>query len=1014
MSKLIDSEQNISISQNESQKPFCTNESNPFKLLNSEIIKLKPISEENNQQKKINFSQVANNSFKALNFLRQNSTKKFEEDNQIKKVVTGNKKSLSNEDEDYIDDQKNLEMEIQKTEALNRRLYRREKICDTDTEDEESDFEKDIPWIIFPDNIYKTIWDLYIVILNLYTSIIIPYIVAFTEENEFSKFELIISISFAIDIILSFFTAYTDSEENLVKQKRKIIMTYLNGWFIIDLISVIPFQLFFKKKEKVTVTGIHKSDRLFKLIKTIRILTMSKGSTSRVTKFLLEKLKLNATIEKLIVFLLLFFLLNHLCACLWVLMAKLQDMNPDSWIVRLGYVDISNMELYTISFYWTLTTVTTVGYGDISAGTTSERVFNLFIMSFGVLLYSFAIGSLSSIVSTMDQQNEEMDQKLQILSSIKKEFNLDQGIYDKVRKVIKYDLSRNQKDKMIFLQELPNKLRIELSQIMQDKAIQNLYFFRDQPSDFFAYVAPLLKPVKFSQNDYLYKVQDMIDEMYFIAKGTVIFCLDKKYGEKEVKEFKKNNNFGEIEMCLNEKLSVNIKIKSRNCELFVLKKNDFLRLSVNFKEFIESFLHSSLMKYLKFNEEKNRMIKEFETLIRPSDESSSNGGSESNEIEEEENSENSDLINSDEESEKENNINENNNNNNNEENKNSQSDLTSHYEDEKKENKRDNMSQYTIQLNKCKSKSEENKSVNYDSKRDNNSLYIDSKRDNNSLHINSKRDNDSLHFDSKRDNKSFHFDSKRDNNSLYNDSKRDNDSLHFDSKRDNNSLYNDSKRDNNSLYINSKRDDNSLHINSKRDDKSLGNDNKRDIESINKESKRDKSLYFSNKRDPKDKPIKDISDIKSDGEKSKKDSVQFERYNSNVIFQKSLQDENSAISSIRLNNSLLKNVEVSRNSTLKFGSQRTYSENSLFSLKECQKEDKKNDNKSLASKLEKKIDKIIDSINDRELVSPKHKKKKKNEDPRDLLNKLKNENDPNRKNEIIDQIENIFQKIYGK
>ena len=107
----------------------------------------------------------------------------------------------------------------------------------------------------------------------------------------------------------------------------------------------------------------------------------------------------------------------------------------------------------------------------------------------------------------------------------------------------------------------------------------------------------------------------MIDEMYFVAKGTVIFCLDKRYGEKEIREIKKNNNFGEIEMCLNEKLSFNIKIKSRNCELFVLKKNDFLRLSVNFKEFIESFLHKSLMKYLKFNEEKNQMIKEFDSLI---------------------------------------------------------------------------------------------------------------------------------------------------------------------------------------------------------------------------------------------------------------------------------------------------------------------------------------------------------------------------------------------------------------
>ena len=40
-----------------------------------------------------------------------------------------------------------------------------------------------------------------------------------------------------------------------------------------------------------------------------------------------------------------------------------------------------------------------------------------------------------------------------------------------------------------------------------------------------------------------------------------------------------------------------------------------MSLSVNFKEFIESFLHKSLMKYLKFNENKNQMIKEFDSLI---------------------------------------------------------------------------------------------------------------------------------------------------------------------------------------------------------------------------------------------------------------------------------------------------------------------------------------------------------------------------------------------------------------
>ena len=556
-------------------------------------------------------SNSKSNSKSATERTNEEKEEKKDEDNKV------NNEGEENEESEEDSDEENNK--IENDEKEHRKLFKREKICDTDTEDEESENEKEIPWIILPDNPYKKIWDLLIAVLILYSAIITPYEIAFSDSNKSNWFEILIDIFLAIDIVLTFFSAYTDEEENLVKNHKKIIKKYLQSWFIIDIISVLPLNNVFKSGKYSGLTKISKLPKLYRLIKLTKLLRMtkmsSKGNLNRVTKFFMEKLKINANVERLFFFVLTFLLMNHLCACFWYFMAKIEDFSPDSWVVRLGYMDTSNLELYIISFYWTLTTVTTVGYGDITAGTTIERIYNLFIMSFGVLLYSFAIGSLSSIVSTLDQKSEEMNQKLQILSSIKKEFNLEQGIYDKVRKVIKYDLSRNQKDKMVFLQELPNKLRIELSQIMHDKVIQNFYFFRDQPSDFFAYVAPLLKPVKFSKNDYLYKCQDMIDEMYFVAKGTVIFCLDKRYGEKEIREIKKNNNFGEIEMCLNEKLSFNIKIKSRNCELFVLKKNDFLRLSVNFKEFIESFLHKSLMKYLKFNEEKNQMIKEFDSLI---------------------------------------------------------------------------------------------------------------------------------------------------------------------------------------------------------------------------------------------------------------------------------------------------------------------------------------------------------------------------------------------------------------
>jgi hypothetical protein len=64
-------------------------------------------------------------------------------------------------------------------------------------------------------------------------------------------------------------------------------------------------------------------------------------------------------------------------------------------------------------------------------------------------------------------------------------------------------------------------------------------------------------------------------------------------------------------MCLNKQLEYNIKVKSRVCELFVLKKDDFLRLSVNFKSFIEKFLKRCLYRFLKLVDELNDFVASF-------------------------------------------------------------------------------------------------------------------------------------------------------------------------------------------------------------------------------------------------------------------------------------------------------------------------------------------------------------------------------------------------------------------
>lgn len=60
------------------------------------------------------------------------------------------------------------------------------------------------------------------------------------------------------------------------------------------------------------------------------------------------------------------------------------------------------IDLYITSCYFVVTTMSTVGYGDISAGTRAERVFCTLLMFIGVVSFNFISGALASIISSYD------------------------------------------------------------------------------------------------------------------------------------------------------------------------------------------------------------------------------------------------------------------------------------------------------------------------------------------------------------------------------------------------------------------------------------------------------------------------------------------------------------------------------------------------------------------------------------------------------------------------------------
>jgi hyperpolarization activated cyclic nucleotide-gated potassium channel 1 len=173
---------------------------------------------------------------------------------------------------------------------------------------------------------------------------------------------------------------------------------------------------------------------------------------------------------------------------------------------------MEDYELYVTSFYFTVTTIVTVGYGDIHAYNTVERVICIFLMIIGVIAFSFATGSLSSILSNYDASQAKLKEKIATLNDIRSDYDIGPELYDELRIAIKYDHSKNYNDVKQFLEELPYKLRIELAMEIHKDIYTNIEFFNAKDKSFIAWVGPLLKPLLASEQEYIFKEGDDIKE----------------------------------------------------------------------------------------------------------------------------------------------------------------------------------------------------------------------------------------------------------------------------------------------------------------------------------------------------------------------------------------------------------------------------------------------------------------------------------------------------------------------
>ncbi|CAH8656272.1 unnamed protein product [Schistosoma intercalatum] len=269
------------------------------------------------------------------------------------------------------------------------------------------------PHIILHYVAFKTTWDWLILFLTGYTAVMVPFNAAFKSKTmddvSLLVVDSIVDVIFFIDIVLNFHTTFVGPNGEVISDATIIRINYLKGWFIVDVLSCLPYDVFNAFQPEATQSTI---SSLFGALKVVRLLRIG-----RVTR------KLDQYLEYMAASLLLmisgFVLLAHWLACVWYSVGQTDLKNGIyyGWIPRLlndidqgkttptnwtsGNPPLPRTMTYVTSLYFTLSLITSIGFGNVSATTFGEKLVAAVFMLIGAFGYATIFGNVTTIFQGM-------------------------------------------------------------------------------------------------------------------------------------------------------------------------------------------------------------------------------------------------------------------------------------------------------------------------------------------------------------------------------------------------------------------------------------------------------------------------------------------------------------------------------------------------------------------------------------------------------------------------------------
>uniref|UniRef100_A0A8C7QKT3 Cyclic nucleotide-binding domain-containing protein n=1 Tax=Oncorhynchus mykiss TaxID=8022 RepID=A0A8C7QKT3_ONCMY len=246
--------------------------------------------------------------------------------------------------------------------------------------------------------------------------------------------------------------------------------------------------------------------------------------------------------------------------------------DEESWAWNTGLkASHSNLYHYMISVYWTTTSMTTIGYGDIVPSTMKERLTAVFVCFIGLFVFNYIISQVYATLASQNAARVTFQNLLSAMTNFMESHDLSVSLQTRVTEYMSLLWSKYKGQAYPGGQFLMHDLPIELQQIVlmkeRGRFLSKIPYFEQAGQAFIRDLASTSVMYFFPRGEIIQYSETITRELFCIRRGTCQILSDDL--SEIVGLYGEGMYFGEAGFLFGKQATMTVRAKT-HCEILVI------------------------------------------------------------------------------------------------------------------------------------------------------------------------------------------------------------------------------------------------------------------------------------------------------------------------------------------------------------------------------------------------------------------------------------------------------------